>query len=147
VSIRALLLSTAILAALGCGGEPTEPSPAEGTWQFDASYSGNGYSCSIVAAILTLQQKTGGWTGTLTGGQAQCLPPPGNPTTPPAALNEALDQITVHGDSVAFALADEPFAARGTVTTGQMGGTVEAATPFCQCTDPSLHGTWTGIRP
>lgn len=132
----------AALAILGCG-DPSGPSPAQGVWEFDATYGGNGYSCTITGATLTLQREPARWTGSMTGGESHCVPPPGESDVPPGPINVALDPVIVQGDSVTFSLAGESFTATGQVSDGQMSGTVEAATPFCQCTEPFLSGTWT----
>jgi hypothetical protein len=148
VSKAAFAVLVAAFAVMSCGSETTGPSPVAGTWQFDASYSGNGYSCTIVAATLTLGRIGPTWIGTLAGGEARCLPPPGSePPLPPAPLAATLGSITVRGDSVAFVLAGQAFAARGLVTSDEMAGTVQVATPFCQCSEQFLRGTWTAIRP
>ena len=141
-----IMLGFATLAVAGCG-DGTGPSPAQGEWQFDASYGGNGYSCSITGATLTLQREAVRWTGSLSGGAYLCVPPPGNPPpVPQPGGTLALDSITVQGSAVSFRLLDEPFIATGQITDGEMSGTVQAATPFCQCTEPFMSGTWTASR-
>lgn len=141
-----ILLGLATFAVGGCGDE-TGPSPAQGVWEFDASYGGNGYDCSITGATLTLQREAGQWTGSLSSGSYLCVPPPGNPPpVPQPGATLALDSITVEGTTVSFRLRDEPFMATGQVTDGEMSGTVQAATPFCQCTEPFMSGTWTARR-
>jgi hypothetical protein len=57
-----------------------------------------------------------------------------------------LDSIRVQGSAVSFRLFGDPFIVTGQVTDGEMSGTVEAATPFCQCTEPFMTGTWTATR-
>lgn len=140
-----LAVALASLATVACG-DPTGSSAVEGLWDFDATYGGNGFSCSISGATLSLQRQGAQWTGSLAGGESQCVAPPGDPPLPPRPLAAALDTITVKRDSVTFSLAGEPFTAKGVITDDQMTGTVQAATPFCQCTDPFLSGTWTATR-
>ena len=65
---------------------------------------------------------------------------------PQPGATVALDSITVEGTAVSFRLLDEPFIATGQVTVGEMSGTVQAATPFCQCTEPFMSETWTARR-
>ena len=143
---RVLILGLAILPTLGCG-DSTGPSPAQGEWEFDATYSGNGYSCSITGALLSLQREAVRWTGSLSGGSALCVAPPGNPPPVPQPVGTVpLDSIRVQGTAVSFKLLGEPFRVTGQVTDEEMSGTVEAATPFCQCTEPFMSGTWTATR-
>jgi hypothetical protein len=137
----------ATLLVVSCAGEATGPSSAGGRWRFDASYAGNGYSCTIAAASLYLQPGNLGWLGTITGGQWQCTAPPGEVPVPATSVAQALEDITVEGDSIAFALADATFLVRGTFTASGMAGTVQVATPFCQCTQQYQTGTWTATRP
>jgi hypothetical protein len=143
--ILAALIAIPALAMSGCG-EPAGPSPVQGVWEFDASYGGNGYSCTIAGTTLTLQREAAQWTGNLTGGESFCVSPPGESNVPPGPINAALDSIRVNGSAVSFRLLGEPFLVTGEVTDGQMSGTVQAATPFCQCTEPFLTGTWTATR-
>lgn len=141
----AVIVGVSILGLPGCG-DAAGPSPVQGVWEFDAAYGGNGYSCTIAGATLTLQREPAQWTGNLTGGESYCVSPPGESNVPPAPINVALDSIRVNGSTVSFRLLGEPFAVTGEVTDGQMSGTLEAATPFCQCSEPFLTGTWTATR-
>ena len=140
----ALLAASAGMALSACS-DAAAPS-ALGVWEFNASYGGNGYSCTITGATLRLEREPAQWTGSLSGGESYCVAPPGESAVPPVTINVALDSIRVGDASVSFKLLGEPFRVTGEVAEDQMSGTVEAATPFCQCTEPFLTGTWTAHR-
>jgi len=130
------------LFLISCGGELTGPSAAQGLWRFDASYG----ACTITGASLSLLHVTGVWVGSLTGGQVDCNGIPGEVSVPVSSLSSGLNDVRVKDDSIAFGLADEPFSAQGRVAGDSMGGQVQVITPFCQCTDQYITGTWTAIR-
>jgi hypothetical protein len=140
--MRSWILLAAGLALVSCGGDPTGPSAVQGFWRFDASYG----ACTIVGARLSLLLVNRVWGGTLTGGQADCNGVPGEVDVPVSSMHNGLDGIRVKEDSIAFTLADEPFSAWGRISGDSMGGQVQIPTPFCQCTDPYISGTWTAIR-
>jgi hypothetical protein len=140
--VRSWILLPASLFLISCGGELTGPSAAQGFWRFDASYG----ACTITAAGLSLQHLGVVWVGRLSGGQVDCNGIPGESSVPVSSMNTGLDDIRVKDDSIAFVLADEPFSARGRIASDSMGGQLEVTTPFCQCTDQYISGTWTVIR-
>jgi hypothetical protein len=145
VSHRALRMLVASLFVVSCGGDATGPSSVAGTWRFDASYAFYGYSCTIVTATLFLQPTTFGWLGTLSGDPPQCTAPPGElPVS--TLLAEGLQDLRVHGDSIAFTFAKARFSIHGTQTPDAMAGTLQVAT-YCQCPGQYQTGTWTATRP
>jgi hypothetical protein len=127
---------------VSCGGELTGPSAAQGSWRFDASYG----ACTIAGARLYLLHSSNRWIAVLTGGQVDCNGIPGEPPVPVSSMNDRLTDLRVNDDSIAFALADQPLSAWGRISGDSMGGQVRTPTPFCQCTDPYITGTWTAIR-
>jgi hypothetical protein len=133
------------LAVAACG-EPAGPAPAEGEYSFAASYGASGYTCTLTGAILSLELDIRGWTGWLSGGEIGCTGGIPGETVVPAPPDGALDSIVVRGDSVSFRLEGAEFVAQGTLSGGNLAGTLEVARPFCQCTDPVLTGTWTASR-
>jgi hypothetical protein len=127
--VRKCAGSLAVAAGLfvfqACDNGTVEPESLTGTWSYSVSnLNGGGQSCSVAGGTINFTQSGTQLTGSTTGGTLTCTS--GNSALP----NSTITNGSVNGTAVQFGFSGVPAQHTGTITGGEIKGTVTVLFPI-----------------
>jgi hypothetical protein len=148
-SVRIWMAAVLLVAGLaGCGGsDATGPSNASvgGAWILNVSnLSGQGVSCSLAAAPMTLVQTGTTFSGSYGPGTITCV---SGGQSVGGEIEGIVASGTIDGNAVAFDLDTQDFHLTGSVSGNSMSGTARWTLDLGGSTGVVvLNGNWSAVR-
>lgn len=141
------LCGSAVLCGCGSSGNssgPKSPANVTGSWTYTASdLSGDGYTCTVTGAILTLEQTDTTFAGTYADALLSCTS--GSTTINNPGLSGDIVNGTVSGSSVSFEIDGATYTNTGSVSGTTMSGTASLSTAGSG-TNITVTGSWTAAQ-